>query len=292
MKKKIVVTSLAALSLSVALFGSAATAQTTPSTTTAPPTTAPATTPSTTAPTTVKPGQQKIVTPANAALQKQYRSTEPATAPSVAAGSAWDVITNDAALSEFASLVKATGQENLFSRSDGTWTYILPTNDAFKVFDQAQLARLKEPRFKDQASLIVRQHVLNGRVALADMTRRLPTGTATVPPSTVQVCNVVGGTLVNGVQTGGTLVCSSVTPATAPPAPRVDSVTTESGKVLSVQAAAVTTQTSENRFRVTIGGTALLEIADFPAKNGLIHTTETLMIPSQLGSLTDIVGRR
>jgi uncharacterized surface protein with fasciclin (FAS1) repeats len=234
---------------------------------------------------------QKIITASNPALQKQFSSTELAAAPSVAAGTVLDVINNDANLSEFAALVKATGQENLFSRADGTWTYVLPTNDAFKVLDQAQLGRLKEPRFKDQASLVVRQHVLTGKVTFADLTRRLQTGAPTAPPSTVQVCNVVGGSIVNGVQTGGTTVCTNVTPATTVPAPRVDSVTTESGRVIAVQAVTVRTQTSESRVRVTIGS-ALLEIADFPAKNGTVHTTETLMIPTQLGSLTDIVGRR
>ncbi len=250
-------TSIVTLSLALPLLGSVASAQTTSSSPSSP------SSPSTTVaqPATTKPVLQQIITSSNAAVSAKFRTTELASVPSTPAGTAWSVISTDASLSEFAALVKATGLEGLFSKPDSAWTYVLPTNDAFKVFDQAQVARLKDARFKEQASLIVRQQVLTGRVVFADFVRRLPTG---VPGVTV--------------------------PASQPN--RVDSAVTESGKTVSVQATVVRTQNSENRFRIVLDGKGMIEIADFPVSNGVIHTIETLQIPSQLGSLTDIVGRR
>ncbi len=274
MKK--IVPSLALVVLTIPMFGSVASAQ---STSTAPATTA------------TKPSLQHLVTSSNSTFQRTTRSTELANPPQTTA-TAWDTISNDASLSEFASLVKAAGLENLFSRADGTWTYVIPTNDAFSVLEQAQLARLKEPRFKDQAAAIVRQHVMNGRFTYADFTRRLPTGLPSTPPATQTSCSTVGGTLINGVTLGGTVFCSTLTIPVPVPAPAVDAVLTESGKPMSVRTSVVRSVSGgQNHFLVTIGSGGFLETADFAVKSGVLHTTDTLQIPAGLGSLTDLVGR-
>ncbi len=250
-KKSLCTVALATMAtplLAMSLLGNAASAQGTtpaPSTTVAP-----------------APTLQKIVVSA-APPSQTVRATELATGLPTTTGSAWDVITKDASLTEFAALVKATGTEALFARTDGTFTYLLPTNDAFKVLDQAQLARLKEARFKDQATAVVRQHVLVGRAGYVEFTRGLPTG-----------------------------LPRSATPTTQPDR-RVDTVTTESGKVMAVRTSVVTDRNnSANRFAVVIGSGGLIEVADYPIRNGLVHTTETLQVPSPWNSITDIVGRR
>ena len=43
---------------------------------------------------------------------------------------------------------------------------------------------------------------------------------------------------------------------------------------------------------MTVGNGAAIETADYPVKNGVLDSIDTLPIASQLGrSLTDIVGR-
>ncbi len=276
--KKIIPT-LALIVLTVPLFGSIANAQTTSQTTSTPPAT-----------TAAKPPMQRLVTSSNSLFQRTNRSTELANPPQGAA-TAWDTISNDASFTEFASLVTSAGLENLFSRVDGTWTYVIPTNDAFSVLEQTQLARLKEPRFKDQAAAIVRQHVMNGRFTFADFTRRLPTGLPPTLPTIQTSCSTVSGTLVNGVTIGGAVYCSTFTIPVPIPAPPVDTIATESGKNMSVRTSVVRSASGQNHFRVTIGSGGSIESADFGVKNGVLHTTDTLQIPSGLGSMTDIVGR-
>lgn len=239
---------LAAPMLALSLLGSASAQGTSPA-------------PSTTA--APGPALERIVTPGGLAVTQNPRSTQLAANLPATTGSAWDIITKDASLTEFAALVKATATESLFFRVDGSFTYLLPTNDAFRVLDQTQLARLKEPRYKDQAAAVVRQHVLVGRAGYVEFTRGLPTG---VP------------------RTG---------PATTVPDRRVDSVTTESGKVMSVRTTVITDRVgSANRFAIVVGSGGLIEIADYPVRNGLAHTTETLQMPAPFNSITDIVGRR
>jgi uncharacterized surface protein with fasciclin (FAS1) repeats len=247
--KKIIVSTVTLASLTLPLLNGVAHAQ---STTTSTPST-----------TVAAPNLQKIVTPSNAAAQRTNKSTELVSTSTSAAVSAWDLITKDAQLTEFASLVKATGTEKLFSRTDGSFTYLLPTNDAFTVLDQAQLARLKETRFKDQATSIVRQHVLVGKAGFVEFTR----GLASAPRPV------------------------SATPTTVPER-RVDSVITESGKTMSVRATVRPDATGTNRFSVVIGTGGLIEAADYPVLNGLVHITETLQMPAPINSITDIVGRR
>lgn len=273
MKK--IIPSLALIVLTVPLFGSIANAQTS------------STTPATIA---AKPSMQRLVTSSNSTFQRTNRSTELANS-SPGTATAWDTMNNDASFTEFASLVKSAGLEGLFSRADGTWTYVIPTNDAFGVLDQTQLARLKEPRFKNQAAAIVRQHVMTGRVTFADFTRRLPTGLPPTAPTTQTSCSLVGGTLFNGVTIGGTVYCSTFTVPVPIPAPAVETVTTESGRSMSVRPSVVPSANEKNHFLITIGNGGFLETADFAVKNGVLHTTDTLQIPSGMGSMTDIVGR-
>lgn len=234
----------------------------------------------------------RLVTPTNPTFQRLYGSTEMSAATPATVMTAWETIVNDASFTEFASLVKAAGLEGLFSRIDGTYTYFIPTNDAFTVLDQRQLARLKEPAFKEQLSVIVRQFVTAGRLTLNDATRRLPTNVPAPASVTVQNCVVVGGALVNGVQVGGTAQCSAyVVPRTAELA-AATSVVTEAGIAISVRASVIQAMSGPNHYRVTLGNGAAIETADYPVKNGVLDSIDTLPIPSQLGrSLTDIVGR-
>ena len=95
----------------------------------------------------------------------------------------------------------------------------------------------------------------------------------------------------NGLQIGASLMCFSYLPD-VPLAPLpVDSVTAD-GVTLAVRTAVIPGVTfAPNHFRVGVGG-AMLETADYPVKNGLLHTVDTLPIPVKLGqSLSDIVGR-
>jgi uncharacterized surface protein with fasciclin (FAS1) repeats len=296
--KALLLSTLAACSFP--LFAGIANAQTTTtpttSTTTSPSTSSPSTS-STTAPTastTLASPLTRIVTPGDSIFQRTFKSSEIAANNNQAvAKTAWEVITTDAAMTEFADLVKASGQEKLFNRTDSTSTYLLPTNDAFKVLDQGQLSRLKEPRFKEQAGLVVRQTVASGRTVLADFTRRLPTGIPAPRPIFQESCSLVGGTLVNNVLTGARTVCNSFPIPVPTPLPAVEAISTEAGRSLSVRAVTVPDPNGgTNRFRILVGNSAMIEAADFSVKNGVIHTTDTLQIPANLGSLSDIVGRR
>jgi uncharacterized surface protein with fasciclin (FAS1) repeats len=276
--KSTVARSLALTALAFPILATAASAQTTTTTT-----------PSTAA---SKP-TQRVIQPTNSVFQKANRSTEVAVNPATPTGTAWDAISTDADLTEFASIIKAVGAENLFSKLDGTWTYIAPSNGAFAVLDQDQLARLKDPKYKDQAAAIVRHHIANGSTSLSDFTRRQPTGLPIAPPTTVQNCSTTGGTLVNGVQTGGRLTCTSFTISAPIPPAALESVVMLSGKTVSVQTSVVRDPSGgANHFRVGFGGGGLLETTDFVVKNGMVHTTDTMLIPSDLKTLTDIVGRR
>ena len=271
-----IIPTLALASLSLPLISVAANAQTAPL--------APAAVTST-------PALARIVFPSNAVFQRFARSTELANSGPSTTATAWETISNDASLSEFASLVKAAGLESLFSGAGAQSTYFAPTNDAFNVLDPLQLARLKEPRFKAQAATIVRQLVATGRVSFSDFTRRLPTGLKVSAPVPVQSCGLSGGTFLNGLQIGASLMCFSYIPD-VPLAPLpVDSVTAD-GVTLAVRTAVIPgVNFAPNHFRVGVGG-AMLETADYPVKNGLLHTVDTLPIPVKLGqSLSDIVGR-
>jgi uncharacterized surface protein with fasciclin (FAS1) repeats len=278
--KSTVARSLALTALAFPILATAASAQTTTTTTTTPSATA------------SKP-TQRVIQPTNPVFQKANRSTEVAVNPAAPTGTAWDAISTDADLTEFASIVRAAGAENLFSKLDGTWTYIAPSNSAFAVLDQDQLARLKDPKYKDQAAAIVRHHIANGPTTLSDFTRRQPTGLPSAPPTTFQNCSTTGGTLVNGVQTGGKVTCTSYTISAPVPPAALESIVMLSGKTVSVQTSIVRDPSGgANHFRVGFGGGGLLETTDFVVKNGMVHTTDTMLIPSDLKTLTDIVGRR
>jgi uncharacterized surface protein with fasciclin (FAS1) repeats len=283
--KKTLARSLALAAMTLPVLATSASAQTTT-------TTVPASTTATTTTVPAKPAQ-RVIQSTNPVYQKANRTTEVAANPAAPAGTAWDTISTDSDLSEFAAIVKAAGAEELFTRTNGTWTYIAPSNSAFAVLDQDQLKRLKDPRFKDQAAAIVRHHIANGSTTLNDFTRRLPTGLPAAPPTTVQSCTTTGGTIVNGVQVGGRVTCSSFVITVPVPPAALDSVVMLSGKTVSVQTSVVRDPSGgANRFRVALGGGGLLETTDFAVKNGMIHTTDTMLIPSDLKSLTDIVGRR
>jgi uncharacterized surface protein with fasciclin (FAS1) repeats len=277
--KKTLARSLALTALALPVLATTASAQTTTTTTTTT--------------TTAAKSAQRVIQSTNSVFQKANRSTEAAVNPAAPTGTAWDAISTDSDLSEFAAIVKAAGAEELFSKTNGTWTYIAPSNSAFAVLDQDQLARLKDSRYKDQAAAIVRHHIANGSVTLGDFTRRLPTGLPIAPPTTIQNCSTTGGTLVNGVQTGGRLTCSSYTVSAPVPPPALESVVMLSGKTVPVQTSIVRDPSGgANHYRLAFGGGGLVETADFAVKNGMIHTTDTLMIPSDLKTLTDVVGRR
>jgi uncharacterized surface protein with fasciclin (FAS1) repeats len=261
MKKKTIATA-ALTCLALPMFSVSANAQTT-TTTTSPKAT---TTQTTTAPTTTGPSK-RVIEPTNMSFQRVNRSTELAVAPATSPSTAWDVITSDSSLSEFAALIKSAGLESLFQRADANATYLVPNNNAFVVLDQTQLNRLKDPKFKDQAIAVVRQHVLVGRVTFEDLTRRLPNGLPSTRPS-------------------ATTTTTTVQRA-------VESVTSDSGKTMTVRGSVVVDPSGgANHFRVTIGTGGMIEAADYPAKNGIIHVVDTLQFPTSNGSLTDLVGRR
>jgi uncharacterized surface protein with fasciclin (FAS1) repeats len=270
--------------IALPLFAVGASAQTTTTTTPAAPTTTTTTSTSTSVP------AKRIITASNAKFQKNNRSTEPAVNAEVAPGSAWEVISTDSEFSEFASLVKAAGLEDLYSKA-GTSTFIVPNNLAFAVLDQSQLSRLKDAKYKEQLGVIVRQHIATGVVNLGDFTRRLPTGLPVAPPTTVQNCSTTGGSLVNGVQVGGRTTCSSFTISAPTPPPAISTLTMLSGKTIPVQASVIADPSGgANHYRIAFPNAGFLEAADFTVKNGVVHTSDTLQMPA--GSLTDIVGRR
>jgi uncharacterized surface protein with fasciclin (FAS1) repeats len=272
------VTALAALTLPLGVAG--AQAQTASSTTT---TTSPSKV-AAVAPT------KRLVTSSNASFQKANRSTEPASNSEMPASTAWEVVSTDSDLSEFAAIVKAAGLEDLYSKA-GISTFIVPTNAAFIVLDQDQVARLKDSKFKEQAANVVRHHIANGTVNLGDFTRRLPTGLPPAPPTTIQNCTVTGGVIVNSVQTGGRLACTSVAITAPVPPPAVSALTMLSGKTIPVQTSTVRDPAGgANHYRVAVANGGFLETADFAVKNGVLHTIDTLQIPT--GTLTDVVGRR
>jgi uncharacterized surface protein with fasciclin (FAS1) repeats len=256
-----------------------------------------ATTSTTTTTTTAKPATSsftRIVRPGDSVFQKANKSSE------IAAGNtqsldktAWEIISTDAALTEFADLVKATGLEKLFNRTDSTSTYVLPSNDAFSVLDRGQIDRLKEPRFLEQAGAIVRQTVSGGRTLLADFTRRLPTGLPAPRPVLQESCSLVGGTFINNVLTNARTVCN-VFPLPVPTVlPAVESLSTEGGRAVGVRTIVVDDPNGgANHYRVLVANSAMIEAADYSVKNGVIHTTDTLQIPSNWASLADVVGRR
>jgi uncharacterized surface protein with fasciclin (FAS1) repeats len=249
MKKTLAITATV-IALTIPTFATAANAQTT------------TTTPS--SQTTPAAKLKSLIEPTNAAFQREFKSTELANAPSTIT-SAWETISNDASLTEFASLVKAAGLESLFQKADGITTFLVPSNQAFAVLDQAQLARLKEPRYKDQAASVVRLHVLTGRLTLDDFTRRLPTNVR---------------------------LLRSAPTTTTPPKP-IDIVVSDSGKSISIRGSVIPDPTGGlNHFRVTIGTGGIIEAADYPVKNGIMHLTDTLQLPTTGGSLSDLVGRR
>lgn len=282
-RKIVALSTLATLSLP--LFAGVANAQST--TTTSAPST------SSVAPTPAK-SLTRIVRPADSTFQKTYKSSETAANNTQSAEkTAWEIISTDAALSEFADLVKATKLERLFSRTESTSTYVLPTNDAFAVLDRSQLDRLKEPRFSDQAGAIVRQTVSGGRTVLADFTRRLPTGLPAPRPAFQESCSLVGGTLINNVLTNARTVCNSFPLPVPVVQPAIETLNTEGGRLVGIRTVVVPDPNGgANRFRVLVGNSAMIEAADFSVKNGVIHTTDTLQIPSTFASLSDIVGRR
>ncbi len=268
MKKKLIV-GAALTCLTLPNFATSAHAQsaTTTSTTTTTTPRSTTTTPQSTSPNTSSTATKRLIEPNNAAFQKTNRSTEIAVAPSSAPSTAWDVINSDTSLTEFAALVKSAGLESLYQRADTNTTYLVPDNNAFAVLDQAQLSRLKDAKFKDQAIAVVRQHVLVGRVTFEDLTRRLPSGIPVVRPSA---------------------------PTTTTIGPKiVESVTTDSGKTMTVRGSVVVDPVGgPNHFRVTIGTGGTIETADYPVKNGILHVVDTLQFPTSNGSLTDLVGRR
>jgi uncharacterized surface protein with fasciclin (FAS1) repeats len=282
---------LAALTtLSFPLMSGVASAQSTqgpPATTTAP----------TASPTTAKPSApalSRMIRPGDLVFQKANKSSEIAAGNTQSADkTAWEVISADAALSEFAELVRAAGLEKLFSRTDSTSTYVLPNNDAFAVLDRGQLDRLKEPRFSEQAGSIVRQTISSGRTTLADFTRRLPTGLPAPRPVLQESCSLVGGTLINNVLTNARTVCNLFPIPVAPVLPAVETLNSESGRAVGIRTVVVADPNGgANHFRVLVGNGAMIEAADYGVKNGVIHTTDTLQIPSNFASLADMVGRR
>jgi uncharacterized surface protein with fasciclin (FAS1) repeats len=196
----------------------------------------------------------------DADAKRRFGTTERA-ATSEAPGIAWGLISTDANLTEFAALVTFTKTQALFSSADAS-TFLVPTNAAFAVLDPVQRARLSDPKYASQAADVVRNTVTKGRVALADL---LPQ-TVTIPAS-------------------GTVRARTVS---TPPA--VSRVTTESGSVLSVRVFPVD-GTTTGRSRVFIGD-AFVDLADVAIANGVLHTTDTLSVPSRLGrTLADVVGR-
>lgn len=275
---------LALVSLSLPLAVGAAQAQTTPSTAA----------PSNNSNNSIaaKSALTNNINPSNPLFQRTARSTElSGTNPSTVT-SAWSTISNDESFTQFTELVKAAGLETMFQRSDSASTYFVPTNEAFRVLDPRQLARLKEPRFKNQAATIVRQLVAKGSVSLSDMTRRLPTGLAPTPPKTAQYCATIGGTFINGLNIGGTQQCSTFTLPTPTVAPAIESITTDAGNDVPLRVYVIPSASTGNHFRVSLANGAYIETADYPVTNGVLHSIDTLPIPTQLGrSLADIVGR-
>jgi uncharacterized surface protein with fasciclin (FAS1) repeats len=196
----------------------------------------------------------------DADAKRRLGTTERAST-SEAPGTAWSLISTDANLSEFASLVTLTKTQALFSGSDVS-TFLVPTNAAFAVLDPVQRARLSDPKFVGQAADVVRNTIAKGRVTLGDL---LPQ-TVTFPASgTVRARTVTTPALVNRI-------------------------TTEAGSALGVRVFTIDGTTPE-RSRVFIGD-AFVDLADTPITNGAFHTTDTLNIPSRLGrTLTDVPGR-
>jgi uncharacterized surface protein with fasciclin (FAS1) repeats len=233
-----------------------------------------------------------LVTQSNAEFARTNHSTELANATLSTSATAWDTISSDAQFSKFAALVKAVGLEGEFNKSTSKSTFLVPTNDAFAVLDEAQVAKLSAANFKTQATMIVKEMIATTAVSFADMVRELPTGLTPVVAPPVETCATIESVVIDTMYYAGSVSCSYVAaPVTAIP-DAISSLTTANGTSLDIEASVIPGDTEVNHFLVTLEGGTVLNTADYHVTNGIIHTIDSLIIPAQLGeNLTDIVGR-
>ena len=94
--------------------------------------------------------------------------------------SAGDVLEVAAATGEFRhflAAVRAAGYEDTL-RGPGPYTIFAPTDDAFRDMNQRDLARLMEPRNRDELRSLLAYHIIRGRLmsdALAARTQSMET---------------------------------------------------------------------------------------------------------------------
>jgi uncharacterized surface protein with fasciclin (FAS1) repeats len=241
---------------------------------------------------TTSPATTFLVTQSNAEFARMNHSTELTNATRSTTATAWDTISSDAQFSKFAALVKAVGLEGEFNKSSSKSTFLVPTNDAFAVLDEAQVAKLSAANFKTQATRIVKETIAAGAVSFNDMVRELPTGLPVVVAPPIETCATIESTVVNDVYYPGSISCSYVEAPVAVVPDAISTLTTANGTALEIEASIVPGDTELNHFLVTLEGGAVVNTADYHVTNGIIHTLDSLIIPAELGqNLTDIVGR-
>jgi uncharacterized surface protein with fasciclin (FAS1) repeats len=241
---------------------------------------------------TTSPTTTFLVTQSNAEFARTNHSTELTNAKLSTTATAWDTISGDAQFSKFAALVKAVGLEGEFNKSSSKSTFLVPTNDAFAVLDEAQVAKLSAANFKTQATTIVKEMIATDAVSFADMVRELPTGLAPVVTPPIETCATIESVVIVEVYYAGSISCSYVAALVAVVPDAISTLTTANGTALQIEASIVPGDTEVNHFLVTLEGGAVVNTADYHVTNGIIHTVDSLIIPAELGqNLTDIVGR-
>lgn len=79
------------------------------------------------------------------------------------AGDVLEVAAATGQFQRFLSAVRAAGYEDTL-RGPGPYTIFAPTDDAFRDMDQRNLARLLEPRNRDELRSLLAYHIIRGRL--------------------------------------------------------------------------------------------------------------------------------
>ncbi len=91
----------------------------------------------------------------------------PSTRPNPA-GDVLEVAAATGQFQRFLAAVRAAGYEDTL-RGSGPYTIFAPTDDAFRDMDQHELARLMEPRNRDELRSLLGYHVIRGRLTSASL---------------------------------------------------------------------------------------------------------------------------
>ena len=112
-----------------------------------------------------------------AQTSERFLADVSATARPNPAGDVLEVAAATGQFQRFLTAVRAAGYEDTL-RGAGPYTIFAPTDDAFRDMDQHNLARLLEPRNRDELRSLLAYHIIRGRLmsdALGARTQSLET---------------------------------------------------------------------------------------------------------------------